>query len=1209
LEAAPIIHGTTLVANALNERKGAPTPLITTGGARDILETGKENRYDPYDRLLTRPRPLVPRHLRRTVGERVSATGAVVAALDEDEVGRVLQELVADGVEAVAVCFLHSYKNPAHEHLVRSVAASLGLRLYLSLSSDINAEIGEFERVTTTTANATIQPIAEGYLRTLRRDLVQAGHRGGFFLMWSDGGLASVESTLDAPIRLLESGPAAGALAAGHLARTASLDRVIAFDMGGTTAKICLVNHHEPSRSSALEIGRVHRDKAGSGTAVRVPSVALLEIGAGGGSLASIDAMGLLKVGPESAGAEPGPACYGLGGKGATVTDANLLLGYLDASQPLAGDLRLDEGLARRAVGKLAGRLELAVEDTAKGIRRVVNEKMAQAIRLHVTESGKDPRDYVLMAFGGAAPLHVYDLARALGIRRVVIDSRAGVLSAFGFLTVPPGLELVHTFIAPLAELRLDALGEKLDQLRRQALEVLVSAGLTEDQVELHYALDMRYRGQGFEVTVPIGDGIPPTPEALELAFTEAYRRRYGLQHRGAVEIRACRLRAKGPDPNLEPSPVTVAATAGHPSQKRSIWFDDPGSWLEATVYRLSDLPIGQRLEGPLLVEVDHTSVVVGPAGVLTVVEPSGELVMEVAPRTHLSLTAAGPVDLEIALARLRAIADEADRTLLRTAFSSVVREAKDYSLLITDVQGRSLAFPTECMPLFVTSMPRTIKLLNRHFPPASLEPGDLIFTNDPWLCAGHKSDLVLVAPVYHRSRLVAFVGTILHVEDIGGTLGDFRAWDIYEEGLSIPPIKLFDRGRLNEAVEAILLANVRLPEQVLGDIAAMRAAIEVASRRLNDLLDEAAEMDLRVLVDEVSKRAQRAMSAQLRSLPVGNHAAKLAVDGVFDDQQHAYPAIHLAVEARVERDELVFDFSGSQEQLARKAINVPISYTEADTVYAMQYLLGSDIPTIAPQFSPIKIEAPEGSILNAKPPVPVYARTRTGLHISTLINAALAEAMPDSVQAGCGHTIIFSVAGHRDDGSYFQVTFMPKGGMGATGGRDGWNCTVFPTNSTMISSEIAESLCPVLVSREIRCDSGGAGRDRGGHGQVITVRSIASTPLLLAFRPNFMTHPPVGLLGGRSGVATHIEVNGEPLRENPVQLLPGGWCRVFTAGGGGIGNALERDVERVVADVSAGLVGVRGARETYGVEIDPATGRVDVAKTKELRQRVMSKQ
>jgi 5-oxoprolinase (ATP-hydrolysing)/N-methylhydantoinase A len=981
------------------------------------------------------------------------------------------------------------------------------------------------------------------------------------------------------------------------------LERVIAFDMGGTTAKICLVHQGKPGRSNALEVGRVHRDKAGSGTTIRVPSVALLEIGAGGGSLASVDALGLLKVGPESAGAEPGPACYGLGGEGATVTDANLLLGYLDAARPLAGDLRLDETSATEAVGKLAGRLDLSVEGAAKGIRRVVTEKMAQAISLHVTESGKDPRSYVLMAFGGAAPLHAYDLARALGIERVVMSSRAGVLSALGFLTVPAGLELIHTFISPLSDLRLDDLTEKLDQLHRQALEVLASAGVTEDQLELDYALDMRYRGQGFEVTVPVDLALPLSSTVLEAAFTEAYRLRYGLQHRGAVEIRACRLRANGQVPELELPVAAPAAASGRSSRSRSIWFDDPGAWLETPVYRWSDLPVGRRLEGPLLVEMDHTSAVVGPAGVL-MLEPSGELVMEVAPRKKLSVKNVGPVDLEIVLARLRAIADEADRTLLRTAFSSVVREAKDYSLVITDLQGRSLAFPTECMPLFVTSMPRTIRLLTDIFPPASLHPGDVILTNDPWLCAGHKSDLVLVAPVYHRHRLVAFVGTILHVEDIGATLGDFRAWDIYEEGLSIPPIKLFDQGRLNEAVEAVLLANVRLPEQVLGDMAAMRASIEVATRRLNDLLDEAVDIDFQAVADSVSKRARRAMSDQLRTLPDGVYTSTLDIDGVWEDRLHSFPAIHLALQAKKDGENLTFDFSGSQQQLARQAINVPISYTKADAIYAMQYLLGADVPIIAPQFSPIEIEAPEGSILNAKPPVPVYARTRTGLHISTLINAALAEAVPDSVQAGCGHTIIFSVSGHRDDGTFFQVTFMPKGGMGATGGRDGWNCTVFPTNSTMISTEIAESLCPVLVSREIRGDSGGAGRDRGGNGQVVTIRSLAATPLLLAFRPNFVTHPPVGFLGGQAGRETYIEVNGEPLAENPVLLPPGGWCQVSTAGGGGIGNALERDVERVIADVSAGLISMKHARETYGVELDPASGRVDRDKTRELRQR-----
>ena len=1204
LRDATIIHGTTLAANALIERSGARTGLVTSRGARDILETGKENRYDPYDRQLTRPAPLVPRPWRRTLQERLLADGTTFAALDPDEVARVLRELAAEGVEAVAVCLLHSYADSRHERAVRAVAESLGLELYLSLSSEVAPEIGEFERATTTAANAYVQPIVEGYLRSLREALVAAGHRGSFYLMWSDGGLASIEATLRTPIRLLESGPAAGALAAGHDARAADLERVIAFDMGGTTTKVCLIRQAQPGRSAGLEVGRVHRDKPGSGITVRIPSIELLEIGAGGGSLANVDEMGLIKVGPRSAGADPGPACYGLGGSEPTVTDANLVLGYLAAQTRLAGGLELDLGLARRALTGVAEALRLPVEEAAKRARRLVTEKMAQAIRLHVTELGEDPRDYQLLAFGGAAPLHAYDVARILGIERVRLSRRAGVFAAFGFLTAPVGLELVQTLIVPLAALPRDTLAASAAQLRSRALATLASAGLTGAEIELHYALDMRYRGQGYDVTVSVGNTLESDPSKLAATFDRAYGRLFGVQHRGEIEIRACRLTARGPGPEIVVrSPVAAGASKGPPRTRR-IWFDEADTWLEAAVIHFDELRVAEEQRGPVVIEAAHTTYVVGPSGTVSLTA-AGDLVMTVRPHSLAGSVRAAGEELEIVVARLRAIADEADRALQRTAFSSVVRDAKDYSLVIADPQGRCLALPTECMPLFVTSMPRTIALLARQFPPGSLAPGDVLITNDPWLCAGHKSDLVLVAPVYHREALVAFVGTILHVTDIGGTVGDFRAWDIYEEGLALPPLKLYERGRLNDGIEAILLANVRIPEEVQGDIVAMRAAIEVASRRLVALLEEARALDLGTVAEQVGLRAQRAVQRRIETLPGKVFSAELNVDGPPGDGPNDYPPVQLALSVTVEDACLVLDFAGTDPQQPRQAVNVPLSYTIADAIYAVQYLFTPDIPNIGPQFSPVTVRAPERSILNARPPVPVYARTRTGLHISTLFNAAVAESVPELVQAASGHVVILSVAGHDEEGVFFKTTFIPKGGMGSGGGHDGWNCTGFPTNCTMISSEMAERRSPVLVARELRCDSGGPGRERGGLGQLFTLRSLADRPLILSLRPNFVSHPPIGLLGGWAGAATRMEIDGQPLSENPAILQPGGMFRLWTAGGGGIGDPLERAATRVAEDVAAGLVSPEQAREAYGVVLDPISGKLDVSATAARRRQM----
>jgi 5-oxoprolinase (ATP-hydrolysing)/N-methylhydantoinase A len=1210
LRDAEIVHGTTLVANALIQRNAARTGLLVTRGARDVLETGRENRYDPYDRMLVRPAPLVPRRWRREIDERVLAGGAVHKPLDRGEVADALKALVAEGVESIAVCFLHSYANPEHERAVPDVAGNLGLRIHTSLSVDIAPEINEWERVATTAANAYIQPVTEGYLGALGDALAREGHAGRLYLMWSDGGLASVEATRRAPIRLLESGPAAGALAAAHIATEMGLDRAIAFDMGGTTAKISLLRDGQPSRVPAFEVGRVHRHKPGSGTPVRIPSVHMLEIGAGGGSIATVDDLGLLQVGPRSAGAKPGPACYGLGGTEPTVTDANLLLGYLSERAALAGGLTLSAPKAQDALRPAADRLGITFEEAAIGVRRIVTEHMAQALKLHVTERGEDPRDYAMLAFGGAAPLHAYAIASTLGIRRVIVPRRAGVLSSFGFLTAPVGLDLVRSHIAPLTAEGLASLAKTLADLRLRAVEALASAGVDAAAATFHYALDMRYQGQGYEIEVPVGGEAALGAAALGAAFGAAYAKRYGMTHDGVPEVRACRLRAEGPCPTFEAAATfrraggpDGAPPQGSPVETRRIWFEDLDAWTHAPVYALDDLVPGQRFEGPVVVEGAHTTVVVGPRAILTVAV-SGDLVIDIEKRAPLALHLGDgrldPVDLEIILARLRAIADEADYALQRTAFSSVVRDGKDYSLVVADPLGHCLALPTECMPLFVTSMPRSIGLLAERFPPETFRPGDILLTNDPWICAGHKSDLLLLAPLFHRGRLAAFVSTILHVPDIGGALGDFRAWDIYEEGLMIPPVKVYEEGRPNRAVLGILKENVRVPDHVLGDIAAMHAAIGVVTMRVTELLDEAPNLDLGAVSADVRERASAAFLDRARLLTPGRYHAAFDADGIYHGADDATRPIHLEATVTVSAHGLTVDYGGSEPQRSRQPINVPIPYTLADTIYALQYMLAPNLPNVGPQFSPIDVVAPEGSILNARPPVPVFARTRTGVHIATLINTALAPAAPRLVQAGCGHNVIVSITGVDDGGRYFALTLMPKGGMGATGGRDGWDVTVFPTNCTMIATEIAETLCPILISREMTCDSGGPGRERGGAGQTVTIVSRADRPLTVATRPNFVHHRAPGLHGGHAGGPARVELNGRPVAADPFILQPGDVCRVWTAGGGGIGDPRTRPPERVVADVRAGLVSDYAARTIYGVAVD-AHGGLDAAETRRL--------
>jgi len=1183
---AHVVHGTTLVTNALIERKGCRVGLIATRGTRDVLETGKENRYDPYDRHILRAAPLVERRLRREIRERIGPDGRVVLPLQADELDAILDDFERERVESVAVCLLHAYRNPAHEAAIGAAAAARGFSV--SLSSVVSPEINEYERVSTTVANAYIQPFAARYVAKLAAALAAAGFRRGLYLMLSDGGVTVPDVAVQVPIRLLESGPAAGALAAAFYGELLGLRDLIAFDMGGTTAKTCLVHDGAPSRTASFEVGRADRTKRGSGMPVRIPTVEMMEIGAGGGSLAHIDDLGLLKVGPQSAGADPGPACYGLGGERPTVTDANLLLGHMADGAELGEGLRLDRARAERAVEPLARETGRSAAAAAAGIYQIVTESMAHAVKLHITELGRDPRAYALLAFGGAGPLHACAIAQQLGIARVVVPAAAGVLSAFGFVSASPALELSHTFIARLDALDQGRLREVMAELTARAADVLKRSGIVPDDMTFAFTLDMRYAGQGYEVAValPAVSQAAVDPEALQPLFTAAYERVYGEHDlRVPIEVRTIRLWASGPRPRVRIPEVRPSGAAA-PIARRVVLVPGVGP-VECPVYDRSTLGAGAELIGPSLVQDRHSTAVL-PPGCTARVDAFGNLVIDVARASAWRPSAKGdldPVDLEIILARLRTMMDEADRTILRTAFSAVVREGKDYAVGMSDPRGDPLALPTETMPLFVTCMPRSIRAMLAQIPADTIAPGDILVTNDPWIVAGHKHDLFLLQGVFHEGALVAFVGAISHLPDIGNVVGDFRAWDLYEEGLSIPPTRLYTRGQLNETLAALVQANVRLPTEVMGDIAALRAALTVADRRVREFMVDTRLGDFTRVSAEIRVRALRAFEKAVARIPPGTYRYTHVADGTGGVESADEP-IRIAVALTAGSSLLRVDYEGTSPQLPHWPINVPIPYTLSDTVYALQYLFSPTLSNLGPSYDLVTVAAPPRSILNSAPPAPIYARTRTGVHITTALCGALVQADPALAMAGCGHNVIMKVSGTRPDGSYFGVGLMPKGGMGATLDQDGWNVTVFPTNCTMIPTETFETLCPLEMSREITTDSGGAGRRRGGVGQRVTFRCRSESPVLVSVRFNFVRHPAPGLVGGLAGGPVRAWLNGAAIPENPVTMREGDLLVVETAGGGGFGDPKQREPERVLEDVRQGYVSVDAAREIYGVAI-----------------------
>jgi N-methylhydantoinase A len=611
-----IIHGTTLATNALIERKGAKTALMTTLGFRDTIEIRHENRFEQYDVGIDLPPPLVPRRLRFPVRERIDARGRVLVPLDEADVERAIAAIAQQDVQAVAVGFLHSFTEPAHEQRVAAIFAERLPRVAVTLSCEVSPEMREYERFSTACANAYLQPLVATYLGNLRRDLVDVGITCPLLLMLSGGGLTSVETAMRFPVRLVESGPAGGAIFASHIARQCHCEKVVSFDMGGTTAKICLIDGSTPQTSRVFEVARMYRFKKGSGLPLRVPVIEMVEIGAGGGSIARIDRLQRIVVGPDSAGAEPGPACYGRGGTVPTVTDADLVLGRIDPVAFSGGRIALDADAAGEALGYGVGkRLGLSPTMAATGVSEMVDENMANATRMHAIESGKDAGARVLIAFGGAAPLHAARVAEKLGIDRILIPTGAGVGSAIGFLRAPISYEIVRSHLVRLSGFTAVEINRLFAEMRAQAEAVVRSGAPHATLVETRHAF-MRYRGQGHEVMVAL-----PTlayGEADARTFAAAFEAAYGALYSRVipgVDIEAVTwvLSLSAPVEAFAEIASPAETYEPKPAGKRAL-FDASGEMTEACIYRRRDLRPGARMAGPAVITEDETSTVVSPS-------------------------------------------------------------------------------------------------------------------------------------------------------------------------------------------------------------------------------------------------------------------------------------------------------------------------------------------------------------------------------------------------------------------------------------------------------------------------------------------------------------------------------------------------------------------------------------------------------------------
>ncbi|MGF1474654.1 MAG: hydantoinase/oxoprolinase family protein [Geminicoccaceae bacterium] len=612
-----IVHGTTLATNAVIERKGAKTALIATQGFRDTLEIADEGRFDQYDLNLVKPKPLVPRELRFTVPERVAVTGDVLLALDESAVHGLVRRLRAAGIESVAVAFIHAYAAPDHERRVAAILGDTWPDLPVSLSSEVCPEIREHERTSTTCANAYVQPLIAGYLARLEQRLHDRDVNAPIYLMSSGGGLTTIAMARKFPVRLIESGPAGGAILAGHLARCLDEPRVLSFDMGGTTAKICLIDDGEPQTARRFEFDRTARFMKGSGLPLRIPVIDMVEIGAGGGSIAQVDPLQRIQVGPESAGAEPGPACYGRGGEASTVTDADLVLGKLDPETFAGGRIRLDAERAGRALHHKIGEiLGLATAEAALGVAEMVDETMASAARVHGVENGKTVADYAMIAFGGAAPLHAARVAEKLGIDRVIVPTDAGVGSAVGFLLAPASFEVLRSAYGRLDRLDIAGINALLDQMAAEAWHAIRDA-VGDQPVRVTRIAAMRCVGQGHEVDVALPEGSLTTEHQslLRTRFEDVYLDLFGrIIANGEIEILTYAVTLSSAPAAAPPTAVPEARNAAAATSERRLIDPASRKAMDVPVFDRQDLRPGDSVRGPCLIADETTTIVVTPA-------------------------------------------------------------------------------------------------------------------------------------------------------------------------------------------------------------------------------------------------------------------------------------------------------------------------------------------------------------------------------------------------------------------------------------------------------------------------------------------------------------------------------------------------------------------------------------------------------------------
>lgn len=1207
-EVTSFSHATTVATNAVLEGTGGRVGLITTRGFRDVLELGRLQRSDLYDLMWDKSEPLVPRERRAEVIERITADGSVLVELDEDSVARAVAEIVADDVDAVAICLLNSYVNPTHERRIAEILRASHPQLDVVVSTDLLRDAGEYERASTAVVNAYLQPVVSRYLRELVARLGERGCHAQPSIMQSSGGTIAGASAPEVPVRIIESGPAAGVIAAAAVAREHGIRRAISFDMGGTTAKACLIEDFEPSLSQEYWVGGdINREGSrllrGKGMPIRMPSMDIAEVSSGGGSIAWLDGGNALRVGPRSAGAQPGPACYGLGGEQPTFTDACVVLGILGRETIGAGGLRLQPELAEAALRThIAKPLGIEVRAAACGIYRVAISNLMRAIRAVTVDVGKDPAQFTMIAFGGGGGMVAAPLASALGIEEVVVPYMPGAFSALGLLAASARRDTVRGVFRGLSAGTLVELANVADELGGEIVEQLVGEGHVAERLLTRRWLDVHYRGQSSSLSVEWREDHPSQAERAEVALRDEFRAEYERLHshlRDDDEIEVTALHVSVESREEAPSFHEIVKELGDVAEdapapaNRSVV--DPVSGEAEDALALTDrrqLTELSPLRALIIDEPDATVFV--PRAWSRAADAHGTLVL--AERDGQEAAAAAARDdrvdsfsLEVFRNWLGSLNDELTATIARTAQSEIAKDTLDFATAICDTRGRVVSQGLT-MVLHAGSIPAAIDCLLAEFGD-DLQPGDAFLSNDPYLAGGsHLPDVYVITPIFAAGEWIGFAGCVCHVADMGGRVPGGNAADsreIFAEGLRLPPVRLAHRGAVSHTVEAILRANVRVPEKVLGDVHSLLNACRIAERRMEQLVERQGAESVRSHMDAVLDHGAALFAERIHLLPEGSHTFRDVLDG------DGVGAGTIEIQATVQRrdDRLVVDFAGSDPQV-QGATNAPICFTESAVYYVVKAVLGPDIPDNSGYFDLIEVTAPPGSVVNPVSPAATGAKGVTAFRIVDTLFGAFAQALPDRVPAaGDGGATIVALGGH-DAGRAFVLVDVVMSAWGGRPGADGVDgISSAASNGRNTPVEVIEAAYPVRVlAYELVPDTGGAGHYRGGLATRRVYEYVGAASATLQARTDRNPTRPWGVLGGGQGsVSSNVTIAPDGQRTTRpskfTATIDSGTIFVHqTAGSGGYGRAAERDRARVEADLRAGKLSPEATRRDYGV-------------------------